>query len=655
MHQQAGPATATSSRLNHRAAREPASWHRGLAQAQAGNWAAASQSFKAASRSMAGDPECWLLLANALRKCGNFDEAIVAAGKALELAPEHRLARTLKAACLRAARRTEDLHRWLSQTPAHLLDRQGSLDLIEACLRMGRPLEAVQACLQAVSKCPHDAMLNYWLGIGFAEMGLKTEAVEWLRTALRLGLGPFEVGVRDLLAYFERQVCDWTSAERQVEQLVRSIEMLPPGQPVCASPFTHVTLLDDPAMQLKAARAHARYIEAGTAELPARRPVARDRLRIGYVSADFHRHATSYLMAELLERHDRNRFEIFLYSLGRDDGSELRTRIHASGSLLVEARDMTSADLAQRIRSDGIDILVDLKGYTRDAQPAVFAHRPAPVQVAYLGYPGTCGASYMDYIVGDPWVTPLESAGHYAEKIAQMPGCYQCNDGTRALPVPARRADHGLAEESFVLCGFNESYKISPEVFDVWCRVLNRVPHAVLWLLECNAESKAALRREAGSRGVDPDRVVFAPKIDNASHLRRVACADLFLDTWPCNGHTTASDMLWCGVPVVTYSGRTFASRVAGSLLHAVGLPELVCADVSTYERLVVDLAADPARLALLRHRTREARLHAELFSGAAAARHLEALFERMWARAVRGLPPEHLPALSHALPEPSA
>jgi len=204
-----------------------------------------------------------------------------------------------------------------------------------------------------------------------------------------------------------------------------------------------------------------------------------------------------------------------------------------------------------------------------------------------------------------------------------------------------------LAEEGFVLCGFNESYKISPEVFDVWCRVLNRVPHAVLWLLECNVESKAALRREAGSRGVDPDRLVFAPKIDNATHLRRVACADLFLDTWPCNGHTTVSDMLWCGVPVVTYSGRTFASRVAGSLLHAVGLPELVCSDASAYERLVQDLAVDRARLAELRQRVRDARSRAEVFSGAAAARHLEALFERMWARALDGLPPEHLAARS--------
>jgi predicted O-linked N-acetylglucosamine transferase (SPINDLY family) len=629
------------------AGREPACWRRGLAQARAQDWAAASRSFKTAARQMPGDPECWLLLANALRKCGDLKGAVEAASKALEIEPQHRLARTLKHACLKAARRTQDLQRWLSETPEHLLDRQGWLDLIEARLRLGRPLDAVRACLQAVSRCPHDAMLNYWMGIGFADMGLKAQAAECLRTALSLDLGHFEVGVRDLLAYFERQVCEWGAAEKQLARLVRSIEALAPGQPVCASPFTHVTLLDDPAAQLQAARAHALYIEAGTAMLPCRQPAQSDRLRLGYVSADFHRHATSYLMAELLECHDRSRFEVFLYSLGRDDGSELRTRIQASGSLLVEARDMTPTELAQRIRSDGIDILVDLKGYTRDAQPAVFAHRPAPVQVAYLGYPGTSGASYMDYIVGDPWVTPLDSARHYAEKIAQMPGCYQCNDGTRAVPVPACRADHGLAEEGFVLCGFNESYKISPEVFDVWCRVLNRVPNAVLWLLECNADSKAALRREAGSRGVDPDRLVFAPKIDNAAHLRRVACADLFLDTWPCNGHTTVSDMLWCGVPVVTYSGRTFASRVAGSLLHAVGLPELVCSDASAYERLVQDLAVDRARLAELRQRVRDARSQAEVFSGAAAARHLEALFERMWARALDGLPPEHLAARS--------
>jgi predicted O-linked N-acetylglucosamine transferase (SPINDLY family) len=351
-------------------------------------------------------------------------------------------------------------------------------------------------------------------------------------------------------------------------------------------------------------------------------------------------------MAELLESHDTGRFEIFLYSLGRNDGSAMRRRIEACGAHLLDAWEMSAADLARRIREDRIDILVDLKGYTRDARPAVFAHRPAPVQVAYLGYPGTCGASYIDYIVGDPVVTPLEAAAHYSEKIAQMPGSYQCNDGTRALPMAARRSEHGLPDDALVLCAFNESYKISSDVFDVWCRVLRALPQALLWLLECNAAATAALRREALARGVDPQRLVFAPKIEHSRHLSRLTCADLYLDTWPCNGHTTASDMLWAGVPVVTVPGRSFASRVAASLLHATGLDELICPDAEGYVALVTELAADPVRRDSLGRRVRDARLGSDLFRGVEAARQLESLYGRMWQRAMAGLPPDHLPAL---------
>jgi predicted O-linked N-acetylglucosamine transferase (SPINDLY family) len=643
---EASPArSAAAAQVSRRRRSEPACWRRGLAAAQARDWAAAARAFEEASRLMPHDAECWLLLANARRKCGNLDRAVEAATRALRIDPQLRLAWELKRACLKAARRVQELQRFLLDTPQAGLDREAWADLIEASLRLGRPKDAARASLQALSKCPHDAQLNHWLGIAFAELGLKAQAIDCLKTALCLDLGPMEAGVRDLLAYYERQVCNWTAAEEQIRGLTHAIDSMPPDAAVCLSPFTHVTLLDDPALQLRAARAHARHLQSGVAALPPRQPARGGRIRIGYVSADFHRHATSYLMAEMLERHDRARFEIVLYSLGRDDGSELRSRLQACGAVFVDALEMEVGDLAQRIRDDGIDILVDLKGYTRDSRPALFALRPAPVQVSYLGYPGSCGASYIDYIVGDPVVTPLEAAEHYAEKIAQMPGCYQCNDGQRAQPLPAHRSDHGLPEEALVLCGFNESYKISPEVFDVWCSLLRELPDAVLWLLECNPEATAALRREAGSRGIAADRLVFAPKIQSAAHLSRLSCADLFLDTWPCNGHTTASDMLWSGVPVVTSLGRTFASRVASSLLHAVGLPKLVCADEPAYQSLVIELAHDRSRLAGMRLHLQEARHSCDLFNGAAAARDLEALFERMWERALAGLPPVHLPA----------
>jgi predicted O-linked N-acetylglucosamine transferase (SPINDLY family) len=301
--------------------------------------------------------------------------------------------------------------------------------------------------------------------------------------------------------------------------------------------------------------------------------------------------------------------------------------------------------MAQRIRDDEVDILVDLKGYTQHSRPQVFAQRPAPVQVSYLGFPGTTGADYMDYVIGDPIVTPLAHANWFSEKIAQLPGCYQCNDGTRPLPVTPSRASQGLPEDALVLCGFHQPYKISPEVFDTWCRILRAVPQAVLWLLMWNKDAPVALRREAQARGIDPDRIIFAPSVDQAQHLDRIGCADLFVDTWPCNAHTTASDALWAGVPVVTLRGRTFASRVAGSLLHAVGLDELVCDTVPQYESVVCELLTDAGRRQPLRARTEAARGDSALFDGASLARQIEVLYDRMWERALAGLAPEQLPA----------
>jgi predicted O-linked N-acetylglucosamine transferase (SPINDLY family) len=353
-------------------------------------------------------------------------------------------------------------------------------------------------------------------------------------------------------------------------------------------------------------------------------------------------------MAELLERHDRTRFEVYVYSHGREDDSPIHDRIVAAADHLVRTEDMSPQETAAKVHGDGIDILIDLKGYTQDARPLVFAYRPAPVQAAYLGFPGTSGADWMDYIVGDPKVTPLEHAGHFSEKIAQLPGCYQCNDGTRRLPVASTRASHGLPEDALVLCGFNQAYKISPEVFDVWCRLLLRLPQSVLWLHSWNQQSPSALVREARARGIDPARLVFAPTLHQRAHLDRLPNADIFLDTWPCNGHTTASDMLWAGVPVVTYSGKTFASRVAGSLLHAVGVPDTICDSVEAYEAKVMELATHESIRCDIRRRIEQARHTSPLFSGERIARDIEALYERMWERALAGLPPEHLPALEH-------
>ena len=339
-------------------------------------------------------------------------------------------------------------------------------------------------------------------------------------------------------------------------------------------------------------------------------------------------------MIEVLEQHDRERFEVTLYSHAVDDGSAMRRRVETACERFADVRTLGDDALAQRIRADGIDILVDLKGYTHDNRFEVFARRAAPLQATWLGYPGTTGAPFIDYVIGDAVVTPIDDAAYYREKIAQLPGCYQPNDRRRARPEVAPRADCALSEHALVFACFNQPYKISPQVFDVWCALLHELPDAVLWLIEAGPTERAALEEQAASRRIDSARLVWAPRLGASEHLARLRNADLFLDTWPCNAHTTASDALWVGVPVVTVVGSTFASRVAAGLLHAVGLPELACASIDRYVRTVLALAHDPARRLQLRAHLDRARDEAPLFDSRQRTRDLERLYERMWASA---------------------
>ena len=627
------------------AAQAQTAWLQGQQLARQGRWVDAARRFERAARLQPRDALYALNLADAELKAGHADRACTAAAAALRVDPDNALALTLQTNALVALHRHEALVELLQAAPAGAMTPQLSALLVQAQLQTGDPKAALASCLSVLASSPGDAGLHLMLGQAFKGLGMKLEAAECFRTALLLGLGHRQVAVQDLLAFYEREVCDWRGGNTQVQALRESIARLPDDAAVETNPFVLVTLLEDPDEQLRGVRACARYLASLVRPLPPRRAKAGARLRLAYVSGDFHGHATGYLMAELFERHDRRKVELFLYSHGPDDQSATRRRLSAAADHFVEAREMSTRALAERIRADVIDVLVDLKGYTLDARPALFAHRPAPVQVAYLGFPGTSGAPWIDYIVGDPHVTPLAHAPWFTEKIAQLPGCYQCNDGTRRLPVAPSRATQGLPEDALVLCGFNQPYKISPEVFDVWCRLLQRLPNAVLWLLAWTHQAPPALQREAAARGIDPARLIFADTLGQEAHLDRVACADLFLDTWPCNGHTTVSDMLWAGVPVVTYSGRSFASRVAGSLLKTVGLPELVCEDVASYEALALALATDAPRRRALAQRLADARLTSPLFNSAQLAPQLEDLYGRMWARAVDGLPADHLPA----------
>ncbi|HXF65901.1 MAG TPA: hypothetical protein VNK67_04265, partial [Burkholderiales bacterium] len=353
---------------------------------------------------------------------------------------------------------------------------------------------------------------------------------------------------------------------------------------------------------------------------------------VGYLSWGFHRHATAHLAAELFELHDRARFEITAYDCGPEDGSGVRSRIRRSCERFVDISRASHFEAARLIHGTGTDILVDLTGYTLGGRPQILALRPAPVQVSWLGYPGTLGADWVDYLVADPVVIAPGEERFYAERVLRLPHCYQVNDRRREVAerTPSRE-EAGLPAEGFVFCCFNQAYKITPEMFSLWMRVLAAVPGSVLWLAEPNAWAPDNLRREAQARGIAPERLVFAPRRPLAEYLVQYRLADLALDTFPYTSHTTASDALWMGCPIVTCPGETFASRVAASILRAAELPELVAGSFEDYERLAVGLATAPGRLAALRSRLRERRASCPLFDTPRLVRELEGLYERMF------------------------
>ena len=513
----------------------------------------------------------------------------------------------------------------------------------------GHHQEAVQCFMQSLALKIDDAFTHYRLGISFRDCGMKLEAAECIRTAIALGFDD-ALFARGLLTYMEREGCRWTSADAEWRALEAAIDARPEAAALQVNPFVHAVLSDDPMRIKRVAEHYARFIQGFVKPLPPRRAKAHaGPLRIAYLSADFQQHATAQLMVQMLEAHDRERFEVTLISAGADDGSAMRARLKSACHRFEDLHGTSHEAMARRIRDLGIDALIDVKDAIDGTLLPVLAARPAPLQLNWLAFPGTSGAAFIDYVIGDPVVTPLAHAAHFTEKIAQMPVCYQPNDAHRARPAPPRRAALGLPEGVPVLCAFHQSYKISAPVFDRWCELLQRVPGAVLWLLEWNANVRESLTAAAAARGIGAQRLRFAPLLPLDQHLARLGCADLFLDAWPCNAHTTAGEALWVGVPVVTLRGETFAQRVGASLLQPLGLGELVCADAQAYVATAAALASDAPRRQALRERLLQARDASPLFDGERFARDIEALYQRLWDRACAGLPPEHLDAASGA------
>jgi protein O-GlcNAc transferase len=621
-------------------------WQSGQAHAEREQWGSAAQEFEQAY-AMHDDAAYGLAAAHALITAGRPDAAAACAKKLRQRRPALALAYTLESHAWLERGRPDEAVACLRALPADAArDHAYGVSLGVALQRCHRHDEAIEAFLQALAHKMNDGVTHFRLGMSFKDKGMKAEAAECVRTALLLGLGSSDLAARGQMAFLEREACRWTQAEEALDQLRAALRKTPAGTVVETGPFPHAVLVDDPLEQLQVAQHYALHVASRVQPLPRRTARAHaGRLRIGYLSADFHQHATSQLMAQMLECHDRERFEVTLVSAGQDDGTPMRRRMEAACERFEDVRAAGAQAIASRIRELGIDILVDLKGATHGSLLPVVAHRPAPLQVSWLGFPGTTGAPYIDYFIGDPVVTPIANAAHFSEKIAQLPHCYQPNDAERPLPAATRRADWGLPQDALVLCAFHQSYKISREVFDTWCALLHELPGAVLWLMRWNTNVQSTLEAAARARGIDTARLLFAPMIPPDQHLSRLACADVYLDAWPCNAHTTAGEALWAGLPVVTRIGETFAQRVAASLLHTVGLDELVCTDDAGYRRSIVALAGDAARRARLRERLIGERRTNPLFDGRRFARDIEALYERMWQRAVSGHAPEHLPA----------
>jgi predicted O-linked N-acetylglucosamine transferase (SPINDLY family) len=437
------------------------------------------------------------------------------------------------------------------------------------------------------------------------------------------------------------QLCDWTEYDAQAEKLaaaiLRGAKVIPP--------FPLMAIVDAPELHRRAAEIWGQNLVLQQQALPALPPRApKEKIRIGYFSADFHNHATTSLMAELFELHDKARFELVAFSFGPEQDDAMRARTRAAFDRFIDVQAMSNREVAQLARELEIDIAVDLKGYTQDSRPGIFGFRAAPVQVNYLGYPGTMAADCMDYLIADSVVIPEHSRQYYPEKIITLPNSYQPND--RKRDIAARqftRAELGLPEDGFVFCCFNNNFKITPDVFADWMRILGQTPGSVLWLLQSSPAVCVNLRLAAAKYGIAPERLIFAPRLDLPEHLARHRLADLFLDTFPYNAHTTASDALWTGLPVLTRAGASFASRVAASLLTAIGLPELITRSREDYVKLAATLAAQPKKLMRLKKELEKNRNTHPLFDAALFARHIEEAYTRIWQRYSQSLPPEDI------------
>ena len=483
---------------------------------------------------------------------------------------------------------------------------------------------------------PHSEKALFGRGNALKQLKRYPEAIAcWQQLLDRAPDYPY---LRGSLFSLRQSCCDWTDYTHQEHAMIQAVL----AGKKASTPFGFLTATANPAAQLQCARQYVAH------ENPPRLPAvwqgeiyAHTRIKVAYLSADYYNHATAYLMVELLARHNRQHFEIIGISFGPDPQDIMRQRLEGLFDTFIDVRERSDRDIALLLRELEIDIAIDLKGFTQDSRMNILAYRPAPIQINYLGYPGTLGADYIDYIIADHHLIPNNKIQFYKEHVVRLPDCYQVNDRQRLVaPDTPTRANVGLPEQGFVFCSFNNHYKITPTIFAIWMRLLQQVPDSILWQLCDDPMAMANLRKEAQQHGIDPARLVFAERMSSPKHLARQRLADLFLDTQYYNAHTTASDALWMGLPLLTCQTDAFAGRVAASLLYAVGLPELVTHNLANYEALALKLATTPALLATTKAKLLAQRDTCALFDTDRYCHHLEVAYLTLWQRYQNGEAP---------------
>ena len=577
-----------------------------------------------------------------LRELQRFPEALASLDEAIRLSPTHGGAYNNRGTVLLAlgdpvaALASFEVAVHLQPDNINALNNRGvAMDVL-------RRSEAAVAIFDTILRLnPNYTEAHFNRGNALKSLLRFEEAVVDFQKAVDLGdKRAFLVGT---LAHTKKMVCDWSSFDADVaamtDGLLRGEKIAPPHEVVAA--------IDSSLLQRRAAEIWDQHTRDSDGASPAFLSRARcGKVRVGYFSPDFRNHPVAYLTAELFERHDRARFDITAFSLDTPGEDAMRARLRATFDRFLEVATKSDAQIVALARELEIDIAVDLTGYTANGRAGIFARRAAPVQVGYLGFPGTMGADFMDYIVADSIVIPPASAQYYVEKVIYLP-CFQPNDTARAIAPTPSRAAMGLPEKGVVFCCFNQPYKLNPVVFDSWVRILKQVEDSVLWFSGLNAAAMRNLQAEAVRRGVDPGRLIFASRVPTAAeHLARQRCADLFLDALPYNAHTTASDALWVGLPVLTCIGESYAARVAASLLTAIGMPELTTTTREDYEAMAVDLARAPQKIAALKDKLARNRLTTPLFDIEMLTRKLEDAYRQIHGRARDGLPPAHITAV---------